>query len=242
MTSYLAACCCSVDPEPVCDAWATFGYSFSIVSSNSRGDFYDFSASGTMRLRYLNSVGRFATQFANIPIEQPTPDIEYSMFRDRTPFPPQTRTFDDSRPVELSGSIRHGFGLQWFQPPMGGPCSVSLGRNEYGMDASFNINVPYLDGSGNEGIDTLAAGRGSSVELRTIGDEEDPCDDGTLAYARGGWVGSQIATGTFSDCDAFIPGSYSLTTTNPDGSTLSYDADVSWSISDVVFYAEEPPL
>jgi len=242
VTSYLAACCCSVDPEPVCDAWATFSYSFSIVSSNSDGDSYDFSASGTMRLRYSNSAGFFVTQIANIPIEQPTPDIEYSMFRTRPPFPPQTRTFDDSRPVEVVGSMRHGFGLQWIQQPMGGPCSISLGRNEYGMRASFAVRVPYLDESGNEGVDDSATGRFSPNELRTIGDEEDPCDDGTLAYARGGWRGFQIATVDPPDCDTFIPGSYSLTRTNPDGSTFSYDADVSWSISDVVFYAEEPPL
>ena len=252
MTSYAAACCCSVDPEPVCDSWATMSYDYSISmrytdtdSDIQRSEEFDFTMSGVAKMLFSNTNGRFST--ATIPnILQDPPSVTYRQRKNFISFGSQvttSRDLDTSRPVGWIASARHGFGLAWNFSGVQS-CNVALDPTEYGLLKTFRASsIPYTFvsqfGNTGEGEDEDATGYHPPSDINLIGEEELPCEQGEMVYQRGSWNPPQSGTRTLSlpnDCDVVIPGDYSAT----DG-TQTFSAQVSWSMGDLVFYDVEPP-
>lgn len=252
MTSYAAACCCTVDPEPICDQWATMSYDYSISmryddtdSDSPRSEEFDFTMSGVAKMLFSNTSGRFST--ATIPnILQDTPSVTYRVRRTFISFGSQvttSRDLDTSRPVGWIASARHGFGLAWNFSGVQS-CNVALDPTEYGLLKTFRAtSIPYTFvsqlGNTGEGEDEDATGRYSPTNINLIGEEELPCEQGQMIYQRGSWNPPLSGTRILSlpnDCDLVIPGDYSAT----DG-TKTFSAQVSWSMGGLVFSDVEPP-
>ena len=251
MTSYAAACCCTVDPEPICDQWATMSYDYSISMRYDdtdpdiqRSEEFDFTMSGVAKMLFSNTSGRFST--ATIPnILQDPPSVTYRLRQTFISFGSQvttSRDLDTSRPVEWRASARHGFGLAWnFNSPS---CNVALDPTEYGLLKTFRASsIPYTFvsqfGETGEGEDESATGYHPPSDINLIGEEELPCEQGQMIYQRGSWNPPQSGTRTLSlpnDCDVVIPGDYSAI-----DSTKTFSAQVSWSMGDLVFSDVEPP-
>ena len=253
MTSYAAACCCSVDPEPVCDSWATMSYDYSISmrytdtdSDIQRSEEFDFTMSGVAKMRYLNSSAFFSTLLpGNIPVgDQDPPSVTYSQ-RKTYMFSGQlltaSRDLDTSRPIEWRASARHGFGLAWNFSSSS--CNVALDPTEYGLLKYFRAtSIPYTFvsqfGNTGEGEDEDATGYHPPSDINLIGEEELPCEQGEMVYQRGSWNPPQSGTGTLTlpGCSVVTPGDYSAT-----AGSRTFSARVSWSMGGLVFSDVEPP-